>query len=108
MTSAQHPDFNVHLVAQRLAISPRYVNKVLEESGRSFSEHVLDLRLDLAMGRLRDPVFAAEKIISIAFQCGFVDLSSFNRAFKRRFGETPSAVRPAPQANRNTDDGPPT
>jgi AraC-like DNA-binding protein len=34
-------------------------------------------------------------IIDIAFASGFRDVSHFNRVFRRRFGETPSGVRPA-------------
>ena len=35
------------------------------------------------------------KVAAIAYDCGFGDLSHFNRAFRRRFGETPRAVRGA-------------
>lgn len=96
-TSAHRPDIDAGLVAARLAITPRYVNKLLEATGRTFSEHVLERRLQLALSRLKDPLLATEKIIAIAYTCGFVDLSSFNRAFKRRFGDTPSAFRPREQ-----------
>jgi AraC-like DNA-binding protein len=33
------------------------------------------------------------RISEIAFDCGFNDLSYFNRCFRRRFGLTPSAAR---------------
>jgi AraC-like DNA-binding protein len=33
------------------------------------------------------------RISDIAFDCGFNDLSYFNRCFRRRFGLTPSAAR---------------
>ena len=39
---------------------------------------------------LRDPRYAATSISDIAFACGFGDLSYFNRAFRRRYGATPS------------------
>jgi AraC-like DNA-binding protein len=32
-------------------------------------------------------------ISTIAFNCGFGDLSYFNRCFRHRFGATPSEVR---------------
>jgi AraC-like DNA-binding protein len=36
----------------------------------------------------------AERTISvIAYEAGFGDLSHFNRAFRRRYGETPSDIR---------------
>jgi AraC-like DNA-binding protein len=33
------------------------------------------------------------KIADIAAEAGFTDLSYFNRAFRRRYGETPSDLR---------------
>jgi len=32
-------------------------------------------------------------VSDIAFDCGFNDLSHFNRCFRRRFGLTPTAAR---------------
>jgi AraC-like DNA-binding protein len=33
------------------------------------------------------------RVSDIAFDCGFNDLSYFNRCFRRRFGLTPTAAR---------------
>lgn len=35
------------------------------------------------------------RISDVAFDCGFNDLSYFNRCFRRRFGLTPTAARGA-------------
>jgi AraC family transcriptional regulator len=51
---------------------------------------VLARRLHLAAVRLRR---TAEPVSAIAFDCGFNDLSTFNRRFKRMIGETPAAFR---------------
>jgi AraC-like DNA-binding protein len=40
-----------------------------------------------------DQRLAGHSIRTIAFDSGFSDLSSFNRAFRRRFGMTPSEAR---------------
>ena len=42
---------------------------------------------------LSDPRLAERTISAIAYDAGFGDLSHFNRAFHRRYGETPSDVR---------------
>jgi AraC-like DNA-binding protein len=42
---------------------------------------------------LRDPRCATRRIGEIAYDVGFGDLSYFNRAFRRRYGVTPSEVR---------------
>lgn len=37
--------------------------------------------------------FDGHRIIDIALACGFADISYFNRAFRARYGVTPSDVR---------------
>lgn len=80
-------------VAEQLGMSVRYLHRLLEESGRTFSEHLLDRRLDRAHRLLRDPRLADRRVSEIALEAGFSDLSHFNRSFRRRFGETPSFAR---------------
>jgi transcriptional regulator GlxA family with amidase domain len=35
------------------------------------------------------------KVVDIAYDCGFGDVSHFNRCFRRRFGAAPSKFRDA-------------
>ncbi|MBN1238867.1 MAG: AraC family transcriptional regulator [Gammaproteobacteria bacterium] len=86
-------DFSVNVVADRVGLSPRYVQDLLHETGRSFTARVLERRLQKARKLLSDPRFAARTITDIAFDSGFNDVSYFNRSFRRRFGVTPSDVR---------------
>jgi len=87
------PGLSAAAVASQLGVTPRYIHLLLEETGRTFSRHVLERRLARAMALLRDPRMRGRKIADIAFSVGFADLSHFNRAFRLRFGETPSGVR---------------
>jgi AraC-like DNA-binding protein len=80
-------------VAAQLGVTPRYVHLLLEETGRTFSRHVLEKRLVRAMALLRDPRLCDRRIADIALEVGFADLSHFNRAFRRHFGDTPSGMR---------------
>ena len=78
---------------------------MLEETGKSFSEHLLDRRLERAAVLLRDAAGANSRIADVAFACGFGDLSYFNRVFRRRYGATPSDMREAARdALENGDD----
>ena len=61
----------------------------------SFSDFVLNARLAHAYRLLTDPRRLDRNISSLAFEAGFGDLSYFNRAFRRRYGTTPSEVRAA-------------
>jgi AraC-like DNA-binding protein len=92
-------DLSAGFVAAQLGVTPRYVHLLLEETGKSFSHHVLERRLEKAAALLRDPRWRHRKIATIAAEAGFADLSYFNRAFRRRFAATPSDIR------ESTDDG---
>jgi AraC-like DNA-binding protein len=91
----QEPSLSAAAVAVSLGVTPRYVHVLLEETGHSFMEHVLERRLEKIAEDLRDPLQGDRRITDIAFAAGFADLSHFNRTFRRRFGETPSQMRGA-------------
>ena len=80
-------------VAARHNISPSYVRKLFEGEGTSFTDFVLNERLARAHRLLADPRHAGRTVGNIALEAGFGDLSYFNRAFRRRFGDTPSGIR---------------
>jgi AraC-like DNA-binding protein len=80
-------------VAVRHGVTPRYVHKLFEMEGATFSEFVLARRLEFARRLLTDPRLSRRSITSIAFDAGFSDLSHFNRAFRRRYDATPTATR---------------
>lgn len=92
---AHDPALDPARVAGQLGVSVRYLHRLLEETGASFSEHLLARRIDRACRLLRDPRLAQHKISDLALQAGFLDLSHFNRSFRRRVGATPSDVRAA-------------
>jgi len=89
------PNFDLNHVAAALGMSRRYVQKLLEGTGKSFTEHLAGCRLQRAFAMLTDPHHLHLAIIDIAFAVGFGDVSHFNRTFRRHFGETPSGVRAA-------------
>jgi AraC-like DNA-binding protein len=89
------PNFDLDNVAGALGLSRRYVQKLFEGTGKSFTEHLAGCRLERAFAMLTDPHHLHLAIIDIAFGVGFGDVSHFNRMFRRRFGETPSGVRAA-------------
>jgi AraC-like DNA-binding protein len=86
-------EFSVEDVATEVGVSPRYVRKLLEAEGLSFSGYVTERRLERARGMLTSPRNATQTIAAIAYDVGFGDLSYFNRAFRRRFERTPSDIR---------------
>lgn len=89
------PTLTVARLAERHGISPRYLHMLFEREADTAASALQRLRLDDAHARLRDPRRRGELVATIAFDAGFADLSAFNRAFRRRFGATPSDVRAA-------------
>ncbi|EIT71603.1 helix-turn-helix transcriptional regulator [Hydrocarboniphaga effusa] len=86
------PALGVASVARRQGVTPRYIQQLFEREGTTFTEFLRGSRLALAFARLdQGPVETG--ISEIAFDSGFTDLSNFNRAFRRRYGLTPSDVR---------------
>jgi AraC-like DNA-binding protein len=88
-------DLSVSAIALRHRTIPRYVQRLFEADGTTFTEYVLEQRLARAHRLLRDPRHAEGKISTVAFEAGFGDLSYFNRAFRRRYGVAPTEVRAA-------------
>jgi AraC-like DNA-binding protein len=95
-----NPGLNAATIAVQLGVTPRYVHLLMEPTGRSFTQHLLDQRLEQAAALLRDPRRQDRQIADVARETGFTDLSHFNRVFRRRFGDTPSGVRDAFRSSR--------
>jgi AraC-like DNA-binding protein len=80
-------------LAAHHGISARYVRKLFEQDGSSFSSFVLAERLRRVRRMLADRRYAHLNIAQVAHENGFGDVSYFNRSFRRHFGATPSDVR---------------
>ncbi len=89
------PEFSIASLAARLQISTRYVQRLLDEAGATFTSRVSELRLHKAFKLLTDRDAAHLKISEVALRSGFADVSHFNRLFRIQYGDTPSAVRAA-------------
>jgi AraC-like DNA-binding protein len=63
---------------------------------RNFNDFLHSHRLREAAARLRDPADRRIPILTIALETGYGSVGPFNRAFKERFGMTPTEYRRAP------------
>jgi AraC-like DNA-binding protein len=84
---------NATAVATRHRLTVRYMHKLFESDGITYSEFVLRERLARAYCLLTNPLHSGRAISTIAFELGFNDLSYFNRTFRRRYSSTPSEIR---------------
>ena len=80
-------------IARRHGISASYLRQLFAAEGQSFADYLLGLRLEAVRRTLLDTRHGSLSVGGIAYDAGFGDLSYFNRAFRRRYGMTPSELR---------------
>jgi len=92
--------FSPRDVALKLGLSARYIQDLLQETGKSFTARVMELRLQKARAMLASGRHNRTKVSEIAYGCGFSEISYFNQAFRRRFGAAPTHFRESNRENR--------
>jgi len=90
-----HSDFfeasTLEAAAAELGMPRRTFTRLFsEQTGQSWLQYVRGLAIEHARRRLRTTDLP---IISVAFECGFNDLSTFYRQFKARSGVSPATYR---------------
>ena len=80
-------------LAASLNVTPRYLQRLFESDGTTFSEYLMAQRLARAHRLLCESGASRTAISTIAYDVGFGDLSYFNRRFRRQYGLTPREVR---------------
>ena len=58
--------------------------------GRTVSDYIIDIRLGYAARKLVDSTMS---VVEICYECGFNNVSNFNRSFKKEKGCSPKAFR---------------
>lgn len=87
------PGFRLERLARRLGEPERRVSRAINHCRRLSAPDYLNLkRVEAVQRRLADPDETAT-LLEIAFDCGFNSKATFNRAFTRHAGRTPSQVR---------------
>jgi len=86
------PNLTLARLAQLLQTSTRSVSRTLNQGrGESFNDFVNRLRVEEAVTILAH--HQAPDVLRVAFDVGFASKASFNRAFKRHTGATPTGIR---------------
>ncbi len=91
MPEAELLNYAPHELARLCGCSPRHLSRLFKEhAGISLRAEQTELRLLKASQLLRE---TDAKIIQVALESGYRNLSLFNAMFKKRFGMTPSEWR---------------
>ncbi|MGY5778467.1 AraC-like ligand-binding domain-containing protein [Rhizobium sp. LEGMi135b] len=92
-TNLERPDLSVTMIARRMGCSVRYVYRAFEVECLTPSDYIWDLRVQKAAAQLREAGGYAGEISGIAFALGFSSSAHFSRAFRHRYGVSPSQWR---------------
>lgn len=85
------PDFYMTTLVEEFELSDKTIAKLIKDyQNMTFSEYLEELRLQKAVRLLNDP---ANNVRAVAEASGFRSENTFFKAFKRRFGVTPSNYR---------------
>ncbi len=86
-------DLSLHQVADQQHVSARYIQKLFQQAGLSFSHYLRRRRLEHCHADLASPAHKNLSISDICFHWGFNDAAHFSRAFRADYGMTPRAFR---------------
>ncbi len=91
-----HENINRDQMAETVHLSPGYFSNLFRaETGMSFSDYLIMVRIENAKALLRRFELSVE---AISKKCGFNSLAHFSRTFKDRCGLSPLKYRKSPQA----------
>ena len=78
-------------VAERFHVSANYLSALIrKETGITFHEHIINVKMDIAHSMLADPRILVEEV---AYAVGYSNYVSFYNVFKQKEGMTPSEYR---------------
>jgi AraC-like DNA-binding protein len=87
-------DISLITLADSLGVNPKTLSFVINEHiHKNFNHYINDWRIEEVKKRLDNKAYDHFKMLSIAFDCGFNSKSTFNLAFKKATGLSPSEYR---------------
>lgn len=92
-THSANPDLGPVNVALAFEISLRHLHRLFAACDTTFTEYLIEQRLQQAQRMLCDSRYGRQTILGVAFDCGFRDINHFGRRFRTRFGFTPGEFR---------------
>jgi len=95
-----NPDLKIQDISKEINVPVRELSVLINHQlGQHFYDFVNTYRIENAMEILKDSSKSKVTILEILYEVGFNSKSSFNTAFKKQTGNTPTAYRKALQNN---------
>lgn len=84
-------EISLNELADRMFVSTSTLSRIFKKNtGVYFADYVMQLRVKTALGLLK---YSEQNMTQIAMTAGFSNSASFNRAFRKVMGETPTEYR---------------
>ena len=88
------PTLTLDRLADELKISKSHLSRTINaELGMGFPDYLNSLRIETAKSYLTNPEFSNYTLVAIGLEAGFNSKTTFNAAFKKLTGQTPSEYR---------------
>lgn len=89
-----NPQMSIAELSEKLSVSPKHLSQVINQSfGKSFFDFINSLRIQEAQRIFRESTDNRLTVLEVMFEVGFNSKSSFNTAFKKETGQTPTEFR---------------
>jgi AraC-like DNA-binding protein len=89
-----NPELSLNILSEHLGIPAYQVSEIINRHYElSFFDLINQFRINEVKKRLADPAYNHFSVLAISMDCGFNSKSSFNNAFKKITGTTPSEYR---------------
>lgn len=85
---------SINKLSKKTRISERFISQIINEHlNQNFYDFINSYRIKEVKSRLENPRNSSMNIMEIAYDCGYNSKSSFNTAFKKHTGMSPSQYR---------------
>jgi AraC-like DNA-binding protein len=89
-----NPDLNLEMLAANVDVSAGYLSQIINKKEKvNFYDFVNRYRVEEAKNIIRNPKFRHYSLLAIGQEAGFNSKTTFNAAFKRYAGATPSQFK---------------
>jgi AraC-like DNA-binding protein len=89
-----NPELNLEMLAAEIDLSAGYLSQIINtKEGVNFYDFINRFRVEEAKKMMGNPAYAHYSILAIGLEAGFNSKSTFNTAFKKYSGTTPSSFK---------------
>lgn len=88
----EDPELSLLILARQLQTNPSQLSKIINQGfGKNFNDFVNHYRVEAVKAKIAAGEHQLQTLLSLAYDCGFNSKATFNRAFQKHTGKSPSA-----------------